>query len=367
MAKILRKLLLIPLIFLLVTSWIFSGWPRIWQKPPFPPKIQEAQAATVTKTYSFPSNSEGWTNTSCGQAPGATCAWQSGDGSPAAGSLEEDETRKGKSGTWTWQLSSITWESLGVPANSTVTAVDGSYNHKMVTCTSCGTTNTSGNLLIRDSGDTATIATLETAVTYSGATSWASRNASGAQSIGASYQASNTGIILRITGTLATENVTGARATLRQDEISLIITYTTLSITAPANVQMPNYTLGGAGYSERNFSDVSGLVQVTAGAGFTVTVVSTNLTGTNNTILASNVKLKTDGTASSNPTQIINCSGFSGITEASSGEYSLNTTQTIVTTSSGSGTCDIYPTIRVYISNNLRAEQDTGTLTFTVQ
>jgi|GEM_PF-3785517 len=34
------------LIFLLVFSWIFSGWPRIWQKPAIPPKIQEVRALT---------------------------------------------------------------------------------------------------------------------------------------------------------------------------------------------------------------------------------------------------------------------------------------------------------------------------------
>lgn len=33
------------LVFVLVTGWIFSGWPRIWQKPRIPPEIQEAEAA----------------------------------------------------------------------------------------------------------------------------------------------------------------------------------------------------------------------------------------------------------------------------------------------------------------------------------
>lgn len=34
----------ISLIIFLIFSWVFSGWPQIWQNPPFPPKIQEAQA-----------------------------------------------------------------------------------------------------------------------------------------------------------------------------------------------------------------------------------------------------------------------------------------------------------------------------------
>lgn len=41
------KFLLIPI---LIFSWIFSGWPPIWQNSQIPPKIQEAQAAsTITR------------------------------------------------------------------------------------------------------------------------------------------------------------------------------------------------------------------------------------------------------------------------------------------------------------------------------
>ena len=46
MAKIIRSnlgdFLIVCLIFLVMTGWIFSGWPLIWKKPAFPPKIQEA-------------------------------------------------------------------------------------------------------------------------------------------------------------------------------------------------------------------------------------------------------------------------------------------------------------------------------------
>ncbi len=38
------KFLKIFVIFLVIFSWIFSGFPRIWQNPPIPPEIQEAQA-----------------------------------------------------------------------------------------------------------------------------------------------------------------------------------------------------------------------------------------------------------------------------------------------------------------------------------
>lgn len=152
------------------------------------------------------------------------------------------------------------------------------------------------------------------------------------------------------------------------DWIPVEVTYTfPASITAPGSVQMPNYTLGGGGSTTRNFYDVSASVQVTADAGFTVNVYSSNLTGTNNNIAASNIKLVTDAVDTTDPTRIINCSGFLDIGEPASNEYALDTAKTIVTTSSGSGTCDIYPTIRVYISNNgTYVEQDSGTLTFTI-
>ncbi len=48
MAKIVKNkffnFLVICLIFMLMTVWIFSGWPRIWQNPAFPPEIQVARA-----------------------------------------------------------------------------------------------------------------------------------------------------------------------------------------------------------------------------------------------------------------------------------------------------------------------------------
>ena len=33
-------------IFVLIFTWIFSGWPRVWQNPPFPPEIKETRAAS---------------------------------------------------------------------------------------------------------------------------------------------------------------------------------------------------------------------------------------------------------------------------------------------------------------------------------
>lgn len=54
MAKIIKNtlgnFLIICFIFLTVIVWIFTGWPQIWKKPAFPPKIQEAWAGDQTFT-----------------------------------------------------------------------------------------------------------------------------------------------------------------------------------------------------------------------------------------------------------------------------------------------------------------------------
>ncbi len=50
MAKLVKNnfgnLWVICFVFLVVTVWIFSGWPQIWQEPPIPSEVEEAKAAT---------------------------------------------------------------------------------------------------------------------------------------------------------------------------------------------------------------------------------------------------------------------------------------------------------------------------------
>jgi hypothetical protein len=43
-----NKFLKTFVIFLLVFSWIFSGWPQIWKKPPIPPEVKEIKASPDT-------------------------------------------------------------------------------------------------------------------------------------------------------------------------------------------------------------------------------------------------------------------------------------------------------------------------------
>ena len=48
MSKKLTTILKFSLVLILITGWIFSGWPRIWNNPRIPPEVQEAQAALLT-------------------------------------------------------------------------------------------------------------------------------------------------------------------------------------------------------------------------------------------------------------------------------------------------------------------------------
>lgn len=50
MNKRFKKTLKTIFVFTLVFSWIFSGWPQIWNNPPFPPEIQETKAADATNS-----------------------------------------------------------------------------------------------------------------------------------------------------------------------------------------------------------------------------------------------------------------------------------------------------------------------------
>ncbi len=45
--KLMKKFFKFIIIFLVISGWIFSGWPTIWNNPPFPPKVQKARADTI--------------------------------------------------------------------------------------------------------------------------------------------------------------------------------------------------------------------------------------------------------------------------------------------------------------------------------
>ncbi|MBZ9569823.1 hypothetical protein KJA16_02805, partial [Patescibacteria group bacterium] len=323
MAKIIKNalanFLVICLIFLMITVWIFSGWPQIWQKPSIPPEIQEVFAATEVKkpttstldlgtAFTNPGNAYDLPDTGGDESTNA-------DQYNAVTSIYRWHTWATKGQTsYTATVLKVKWDTSGGFTD----------DHFAIEATKDGT---NWNLvLVADGVHNET--TIQTA------------------QVSLDTDQDLTQVQVRVNFVKVGG---GDKDSLYIYDIWTEGTYTppTLSITAPENVQMPDYTLGGAGYSERNFEDVSGLVRVDANVGFTVTVSSTALTSTNNTIPASDVKLKTDQIVSTNPTKIVSCTGFTP-TEPTADEYALDTAKNVVTATLGTGgTCDIYPTIRV--------------------
>ena len=185
--------------------------------------VSGSSGGTVTATFTYDSGLDGFVNSSCTHL--ATCARITSDGNPGLGSLEVNNSTKNKNSQWQWDFSGITWESLGVPPGAVVTSVDGKYNHKADTFTFGDNASNSGDLIVYKSNGSTVIATLENAITYSGTTSWAMRDALGSVAIPAASQPSNTNIILTIEGKAYTNNTNGASVILRQDQIVLTITY----------------------------------------------------------------------------------------------------------------------------------------------
>lgn len=188
--------------------------------------IKDARAVTLTKTFNFATGSEGWVGN---DGADTTDSYQSGDGNPA-GSLQSRITGGNNTNANAgWYISGITWESLGIPAGSAINSVDGKYDWRCSEYNRGDPDSASGNLFITDSAD-GNSTTLETRVTFSGTTSWATRNATGAVSIPVTLQASNTGIKIKLLGRLETRSSSGGggspAVTRRMDTVVLIIDYT---------------------------------------------------------------------------------------------------------------------------------------------
>jgi len=217
MAKIIK----ICLIFLLMTGWIYSGWPRVFN---FPPKIQEAYALTATKTFTFETTAESWV---ANDGVKSTLSYDSGAGNPA-GALKAQTTTKNASsiGYWEWIGA---WEDLGVPNGATVTQIRVNAGYTRCTAYDYGDPSTAGPYEIWDNE----------AVPAQMVVLWAGRDITGTdtvweaivqqadQDVIAGYQASTSTIRLRLYNTLDTQNTKQAiNVTIYDDEVSFVITYT---------------------------------------------------------------------------------------------------------------------------------------------
>ncbi len=181
----------------------------------------QADAATLTKTYSFLSTSETWAGNA---GTGTTDTYQAAAGNPAGALQSRISGRNVVNATAGWLITGITWESLGIPAGATITSVDGYYDWSCTEWTSGNAASASGDLVITDSVD-GNATTLETGVTFGALTAWSTRNATAAVAIPAALQASSTSIKIKLLGNLQTLAVNGAAVARQMDNIVLVITY----------------------------------------------------------------------------------------------------------------------------------------------
>ena len=180
--------------------------------------------ATVTKTFTFGSNAEGWAVS--GGTADTTLGWASTGGN-TGGCLSSRLFGRNKSADPHWYYAG-TWEDMGVPAGATVTHIRLIGFDWRCSEWNVGNTTTQVRLsYLYDSAGTTLINELSTnAPTVSGTTSYATISGT-VQAVGSAYQASNTSVQLWWDIYLRTANNASAAVTLLMDNFSIEITYTT--------------------------------------------------------------------------------------------------------------------------------------------
>ncbi len=172
--------------------------------------------ATATKTWDFLSNQQSWTTVN---GSNATTAWQTGGGSPASGCIESTIAGRTVASVTTWQIAG-TWETLfGIATGQTVTQVGtpSDYSWTLTTYTT-GSRSTSGAFNAIVAGVTKQ---LSAPIGSTGTTAWA-------RAAGSSVAISDLGssvVTFALLSALATGNSSSARVTMRQDTVTVTITY----------------------------------------------------------------------------------------------------------------------------------------------
>lgn len=266
-----KKITLATVLTFLFSLLLYEGWQN--------PRGIFAGTGSVTKTYLYATTSETWTG---------LFATAETTGTSNLGYLTTKVTgRKVTDATAGWELTGVTWETLGVPAGATVNSVDGSYSWY---CSQylTGAASNSGDLTITDAAN-ANAATLEAGVAFSATTTTAARNASAAIAIPAAIQPSASAIKVRLLGSIVTGNSGTASVTRVSDNVSLTINYTTtvslLTLPTATTIADTTATLG-ATVSNNGGALLTdyGIVWNTAGAptlatGTKVQKGTTNFTG----------------------------------------------------------------------------------------
>ncbi|KAB2967988.1 MAG: CxxxxCH/CxxCH domain-containing protein [Thermoanaerobaculia bacterium] len=177
-----------------------------------------AVAATVTKTWTFATTEEGFAAIVGGNS---AAAYDSATGNPA-GAIYTQISGKNKSNANYWEWSG-TFEALGVPAGSAVTAVQLTGGFTRCTTYTTGAQSSAGPWELRDAAGTAVLATLYAGRTFSAADgSWVGATGSVTS---LSNLPSSTTVRVRLNNSLATGNSNSAAVRLYDDQVQIQITY----------------------------------------------------------------------------------------------------------------------------------------------
>jgi len=217
--RYLRKGLLMGLVFVLVSAWIFSGFPRIWQNPAIPPEIKIAQAA-----------SEGPNSPSTGStsADSGTVDW-TGPGNITASDNSRATASLGK-GVVSYYLRA-TGFGFNIPTGSTINGITVEIERSIAEATS--NTRDESVKIIKDGtitgdekADTGTFWPVNSGDAY--ATYGGSTDTWGATWTVADINSSNFGVAAQAKNAVPTKPTT---ETAQVDHIRITVTYTAPSTT----------------------------------------------------------------------------------------------------------------------------------------
>ncbi len=195
--------------------------------------------ATVTKTWNFASDAEGFVDV--GDTGKIAFEYDSSTGYPSSGSVRFNQTFNGSSSERARTGTGVTWETWGVPAGSTVTSANITFYAKKNM--SSGFTSVTFKARILNSSDTTVHSAGDIYSATISATTWGALYTGTSRNIDSSYQASSTNVKMEI----AVDPITTTTALSRYlniDTIVLTITYTTSSATAKNRRTPENNRLG---------------------------------------------------------------------------------------------------------------------------
>jgi hypothetical protein len=219
--------------------------------------------STLTVTFDFATTVQSFTATA---GAASTMSYDSGTGNPA-GALKTEITGKNKSNTDKWART-LTYQDMGVPANSTITGITSASMDSKCTLYTTGASSIAGNVTLVDGATTVTLAATRTFT----ATDGSFVTTSGTNSTGLSKASSNS-VVITINSTMATGNSTSADVILYQDQLTFVLTHTTTF----------SGSVSEAGSATDSSSTISTFIGTNVEAGSATDLV-TNIATLNNTI-----------------------------------------------------------------------------------